>query len=72
MSSHSATIADCVALIRAEYLEIPGLQLTEDEVQRLGGLDATTSEALLDALVHLKFLRRTRNGLYARANGGNP
>jgi hypothetical protein len=51
---------------------MPGLQLTEIEVQRLWGLDATTSEALLDALVHARFLRRTCDGFYARANGGGP
>lgn len=72
MSSSNATIADWVQLIRSEYLEMPGLQLTEIEVQRLWGLDATTSEALLDALVHAMFLRRTRDGFYARANGGSP
>jgi hypothetical protein len=68
LSSH-ATIAAWVQLIRAEYLDVPGLRLTEDDVQRLWGLDATTSGALLDAFVHAKFLRRTRDGLYARASG---
>ena len=72
MSSSNATIADWVQLIRSEYLEMPGLQLTEIEVQRSWGLDATTSEALLDALVHARFLRRTCDGFYARANGGGP
>ena len=72
MSSGNATIADWVQLIRSEYLEMPGLQLTEVEVQRLWGLDATTSAALLDALVHAKFLRRTRDGFYARVNGDSP
>jgi hypothetical protein len=66
MSSSNVTIADWVQLIRSEYLEMPGLQLTEIEVQRLCGLDATTSAALLDAFVHAKFLRRTRDGFYLR------
>jgi hypothetical protein len=72
MLSSNATIADWVQLIRSEYLEMPDLQLTDVEVQRLWGLDATTSEALLDALVYAKFLRRTYDGFYARANGGDP
>ena len=46
-------------LIRAEYLEIPGLALTKAQVERLWGLDAVVSEALLAALVDVKFLRRT-------------
>lgn len=72
MSRSNATIADWVQLIRSAYLEVPVLQLTEVEVQRLWGLDATTSAALLDALVRAKFLRRTRDGFYARANGDSP
>jgi len=72
MSSGNVTIADWVQLIRSEYLEMPGLQLREDEVQRLWGLDATTSAALLDALVHARCVRRTCDGFYARANGGGP
>jgi hypothetical protein len=49
---------------------MPGLRLTAVGAQRLWGLDATRSAALLDALVHAKFLRRTRDGFYARVNGG--
>ena len=64
------TIADWVHLIRAEYLEIPGLHLTEPQVQRLWGLDAVTSEALLSALLDVKFLKRTRRGAYVRVDQG--
>jgi len=72
MSSSNTTIVDWVRLIRSEYLEMPGLQLTDVEVQRLWSLDATTSAALLDALVHAKFLRRTRDGFYLQLNGDSP
>lgn len=60
-------IADWLQLIRAEYLEIPGLCLTKPQVQRRWGLDPVTSEALLSALVDVKFLRRTRQHAYVRA-----
>jgi len=43
-------INDWLLLIRAEYLEIPGLRLTKPQVERLWGLDSVTSEALLAAL----------------------
>jgi hypothetical protein len=56
-------------LIRAEYLEIPGLCLTKAQVERLWGLDAITSEALLTALIDVKFLRRTGKGAYVRDDG---
>jgi hypothetical protein len=63
-------IADWVQLIRAEYLEIPGLRLTKPQVERLWGLDHVTSDALLSALVDVKFLRRTRQDAYVRADVG--
>ena len=47
-------ITDWLQLIRAEYLEIPGLCLTKPQVQRLWGLDPVTSEALPAALVDVK------------------
>lgn len=62
------TLADWLHLIRAEYLEIPGLQLTKKQAERLWGLDSITCDAALDALVDVKFLRRTRHGGYARAD----
>ena len=65
---NETTIADWLQLIRAEYLEIPGLCLTKPEAQRLWGLEAVTCEALLDALIDVRFLRCTRLGAYVRAD----
>lgn len=70
MTTAQSTIMDWLHLIRAEYLEIPGLHLTKPQVQRLWGLDAMTCDALLDALVHAGFLRRTHGGAYVRLDGG--
>jgi hypothetical protein len=61
------TVADWTHLIRAEYLEIPGLHLTRQQVQRLWGLDDVTCDALLEALIDVRFLRRSRTGAYIRA-----
>ena len=61
-------ITDWLQLIRAEYLEIPGLCLTKSQVQRLWGLDPVTSETLLAALVDARFLKRTRQNAYVRAD----
>ncbi len=52
--------------IKAEYLELPGLQLTPWQAQRLWGLDQMQCDAILQALVDAAFLRRTRTGCYAR------
>ena len=65
-SAHEVTIEDWLQLIRAEYLEIPGLSLTQPQAQRLWGLEAANCEALLAALVDVRFLRRTRDELYVR------
>ena len=63
------TRGDWLQLIRAEYLEMPGLHLTAGQVQRLWGLDASLCEALLTALVDGRFLRCFR-GAYLRADQG--
>lgn len=68
MIADRTTVADWVHLIRAEYLEIPGLHLTRSQVQRLWGLDTVTCEALLKALVDVRFLRQTQSGAYVRAD----
>ena len=68
MVAGQTTVADWLQLIRAEYLEIPGLRLTRDQVQRLWGLDEATCDALLEALVEDGFLRRTRTEAYIRCD----
>ena len=70
MLAADATVADWLQLIRAEYLEFPGMHLTKRQVQRLWGLDALVCESLLDTLVDTRFLRRTRNDAYVRADAG--
>ena len=54
--------------IQDEYLNMPGLQLTLDQAQRLWAIDRTECEALLNALVDAGFLTRTPSGRYARPN----
>ena len=68
MLSTETTTVDWLHLVRAEYLEIPGLRLTKEQVQRLWGLDPVTCEALLTALVDVRFLRLTRQDAYVRAD----
>jgi hypothetical protein len=55
-------------IIRAEYMELPGLVLTEPQVRRLWGLDPVTCDLLLDELVQSGFLKRTAAHGYARAS----
>ena len=53
--------------IRGEYVEMPGLQLTRAQAQRLFGLGARECATVLDDLVGRAFLVRRSNGRYARA-----
>ena len=50
--------------IRGEYLEMPGMRLTADQVRRLSGLDSALCTRVLDALVEARFLRRSPDGCY--------
>lgn len=52
--------------LRTEYLEMPGLQLTRGQVQRLCGLEREVCKCVLDTLVDMRFLYLKSNGTYAR------
>jgi hypothetical protein len=61
-------IRDLSALIRTEYLEMPGLCLTLAQAARLWNVDTTSCQAVLDSLTREGFLRRSK-GLYVIAGG---
>ena len=56
--------------IRGEFLEMPGLRLTLEQVQRFCGVERTLCQAVLGALVDAKFLCVKSNGAYARVSDG--
>jgi hypothetical protein len=57
-------IPTLLALIQAEYLEMPGLSLTKRQAQRLWGLDQATCDVLLEALEAARVVRRTAMNEY--------
>jgi hypothetical protein len=57
---------DLIDRVRAEYLEMPGLNLTAPQVGRLCGIDRTVCQVVLDRLVAQEFLRLKSDGRYAR------
>ena len=63
---------DVLRRVRGEFLEMPGMRLTEAQARRLWNLDAASCEALLSALVDSKFLFRTRDGAYMRVENARP
>lgn len=56
--------------IRAEYLEMPGMKLTLEQVQRLCGVERSVCQIVLDALVEAKFLCLKSDRSYARLTDG--
>jgi hypothetical protein len=58
--------------VQCEFLEMPGLRLTEAQARRLWGLDAASCRAMLGALVDAQFLFRTRDGAFMRVEHAAP
>jgi hypothetical protein len=50
--------------IQAEYDEMPGLNLTKAQMQRLFDLEASLCDAVLDTLVAARVLRESVAGTY--------
>ena len=55
-----------VRRVRGEFLEMPGLQLTVAQAQRLWGIERDLCERVVGALIGDAFLRRTPTGAIAR------
>ena len=65
---HCVADRNCMNLIRTEYVEMPGLSLTESQVERLWNLTSDIAETLLQELQRAHFLLRTKKGTYVRAD----
>jgi hypothetical protein len=61
------SFSDAKARIRAEFIEMPGLQLTLAQASRLWHLERDFCDAILTALVEGGFLVRTRGLTFARS-----
>ena len=64
------TIEDALNRLRTEFLEMPGMHLKPEQLQRLCGVDRGLCQAVLDSLVEARFLRVSADGQYARATDG--
>ena len=70
-SSHTNDDA-VIRRVQGEFLEMPGLRLTQAQAQRLWGLDSTSCASLLIALVEANFLFKTRDGSFMRIEHAMP
>jgi hypothetical protein len=66
------SIEEVLRRVQGEFMEMPGLRLTEAQACRLWGLDEASCVALLGALVDAKFLFRTTNGAFMRLEQATP
>jgi hypothetical protein len=63
---------DVLWRVQGEFLEMPGLRLTEAQARRLWNLDQASCVALLGTLVDAKFLFKTRDGAFMRVDNAAP
>ena len=68
----SRTTDEVLRRVQGEFLEMPGLRLTEAQARRMWGLDEVSCGALLGALVDAKFLFKTRDGAFMRVEYATP
>ena len=52
--------------VQAEFIEMPGLRLTEAQAERLWGLDRQVCTDVLQMLIERKFLFLSADGTYSR------
>jgi hypothetical protein len=62
----SPSVSHILQRIRAEYLEMPGLSLKPEQVERLCGIDGGVCRDALNVLVATGFLSRRADGAYGR------
>jgi DNA-binding GntR family transcriptional regulator len=65
------TVRAAAERLAAEFLEMPGLHLTERQIQRLCGIDHAVCAEAINVLVAAKFLCAKPGGTYARAADGH-
>jgi hypothetical protein len=63
---------DLLRRIQAEFLEMPGLRLTEPQARRLWDLDAISCSTVVSVLVEGGFLFRTSEGSFMHVEQAKP
>lgn len=61
-------VTEWVNRVRAEYVEMPGLALTAEQMRRLWLLDASLCDAVVSSLVESGFLWLRPDNRYARVS----
>jgi hypothetical protein len=64
------SFGELLVRVEGEYREMPGLNLTVTQAERLCGLDRHTCASVLTALMERRVLKRTTSGTYLRRAPG--
>ena len=67
VSARTIALEDAIRRVRAEFVEMPGMQLTPAQAARLWHFEPAFCDTVLTALVDRKFLVKTRRDKFARA-----
>jgi hypothetical protein len=62
---------EALTRIQIEYVEMPGLKLTPDQIGRLCGLPQDVCEGALRLLMRTGFLHQSTDGSYQRPSVGH-
>ena len=63
---------DLLRRIQGEFLEMPGLRLTEPQARRLWNLDAISCSKVVSVLLDTGFLFKTSDGSLMRVDQAKP
>ena len=70
MTKSAEPLGALLVRIEGEYREMPGLNLTVTQAERLWGLDRDTCASVLTTLIERRVLKRTTSGTYLRGSAG--
>ena len=68
MKTTQARMRDWLTIVRGEFCEMPGLQLTKPQIQKMWGVEPDICDALVTELVDQHFLKLTQRGAYGRVD----
>ena len=63
-------VTQWAGLIEAEYRELPGLNLTRRQIQRIWGLDESACDSVVKSLITRRILRETSGGTFVACETG--
>lgn len=68
VTKSAESFGELLVRIEGEYREMPGLNLTASQAERLWGLDGRTCASVLTTLIERQILKRTTSGTYLRGS----